>query len=194
MDGRKDGVCAAVAAAGHFQILSGGDALGAVFYGTPVSDYHALVAPAIAQDVGQQLFVLRAVGAVELVVGSHHAQGLCLFDHRLKGGKVDLVQGALVHHAVACHPVGLLIVGGKMLDATAHTVALDAVDQCRPHLTAEIGILAEILKVASAQGAALDVQAGTKQQGQILGAALVAQRFTELFCQSCIEAGSNRCT
>ena len=60
------------------------------------------------------------------------------------------MQGALVHHAVTDHAVGLLIVGGKMLDAAAHTVALDALDQRRPHLTAEIGVLAEILKVASA--------------------------------------------
>ena len=134
------------------------------------------------------------MGAVELVVGGHHAQRLCLFDHRFKGGKIDLVQGALVHHAVADHPVGLLIVGGKMLDAAAHTIALDAVDQCRAHLTAEIGVFAEILKVASAQRAALDVQTGAKQQGQILGAALVAQRFAQLFCQSGVKAGSHRRT
>ena len=101
-------------------------------------------------------------------------------------------RGALVHHAVADHPVGLLIVGGKMLDAAAHTIALDAVDQCRAHLTAEIGVFAEILKVTSAQRAALDVQTGAKQQGQILGAALVAQRFAQLFCQSGVKAGSHR--
>ena len=150
LDGGKDRVCAAAASAGHFQILPCGDALGTVLHCAPVGDHHALVAPAFAQDVGQQLLVLRAVGAVEFVVGGHHAQRLCLFDHRFKGGKIDLVQGALVHHAVTDHAVGLLIVGGKMLDATAHTVALDALDQRRPHLTAEIGVLAEILKVASA--------------------------------------------
>ena len=132
--------------------------------------------------------------AVEFVVGGHHTHGLCLFDHRLKGGQIDFVQGALVHHAVADHAVSLLIVGGKMLDAAADTIALDAVDQCRTHLTAEIRVLAEILKIASAQRASLDVQAGAQQQRQLLGAALVAQRFTQLFCQSRIKAGSHRRT
>ena len=34
--------------------------------------------------------------------GDHHAQRLCLFDHRFKGGKIDLVQGALVHPRRRC--------------------------------------------------------------------------------------------
>ena len=44
----------AAASAWHFQILSDGDAFGAVFYGAPVGHDHALIAPAFAQDVGQK--------------------------------------------------------------------------------------------------------------------------------------------
>ena len=74
------------------------------------------------------MFALVGVGVVHLVVGGHDGLGVRFFDHNFKGGEVQLPQGALVQHRVACHAAQLLTVGGKVLGAGGNAVFLNAAD------------------------------------------------------------------
>ena len=115
--------------AGHLQLKAGGNALDTVVHRAPVGHDKAVKAPRPAQNVGQQRLVLARIGTVEPVVAAHHGPGAGLFYGSLKGGQIDLLQGALVHTAVHRQAAGLLIVGGKMLDACAYALALHTVDE-----------------------------------------------------------------
>ena len=173
-----------VAAGGrHLQGVSAAGALSAVVAAAPVGDHEAVKAPLVHQNVPQQFLVLVGVLAVDPVVGRHDGHGVSLFYGDLKAGQVDLPVGPLVHHAVRVHPKGLLAVGGKVLGAGCHTLALDATDVGRRHLAGQIGILGEILKVAPAQGGALHVQAGAQQHADALSLGLFAQHLAQLLAQ-----------
>ena len=112
--------------------------------------------------------VLVGVGAVDKVIGGHDGLGLRLLDHHLEAGQVNFPQGALVHDGIRGHAAQLLTVHGKVFGAGGNAVFLDAADVGRRHLTGKVGILREILEVAAAQGAALDVQAGAQQHRHAL--------------------------
>ena len=83
------------------------------------------------------------------------------------------MQSALVHHTIAHHAPGFLIVAGKVLDAAAHAGALHTADEGGAHFTGEHRILAEVLEVATAQRAPLDVETRPQQQRHILRLALL---------------------
>ena len=132
--------------------------------------------------------VLVGVGAVDEVVGGHNGLGLCLFDHDLKAGQVQLAQGALIHDGVAGHAAQLLAVDGKVLGAGRDAVLLDAADVACGHLARQIGVLREILKVAAAQRAALDVQAGAQQHRDLLCCGLFAHGLADGLAQGGVPA------
>ena len=134
----------------------------------PVGDHCAVKAPVPAQDIHEQVGVLVGVGAVDKVIGGHDGLRLRLLDHHLKAGQVNFPQGALVHDGIRGHTAQLLTVHGKVLGAGGNAVFLDAADVGRRHFTGKVGVLREILEVAAAQGAALDVQAGAQQHRHAL--------------------------
>ena len=175
--------------AGHFQVDSGPKALNAVLDGSPVSDHKAVKAPRFAQNFVVQQIVFRAVAAVDLIVGAHDGLRLGLFHCPLKAGKVNLVQGALVHHGVAVHAAGFLVVGGKVLHAGGHIFALHARNIGGGHLGGEVRVLGVILKVAAAQGAALNVYAGAQQHGHLFRLTFRAQGLANFLCQRTVKGG-----
>ena len=158
--------------AGHLQLKTGGNALDTVVHRAPVGHDKAVKAPCPAQNVGQQRLVLARIGTVEPVVAAHHGPWAGLFHGGLKGGQIDLLQGALVHTAVYRQAAGLLIVGGKMLDACAYALALHTVDEPCGQLTGKVGVLGVVFKIAAAQGAALDVDGRPQQDLHAVGAGL----------------------
>ena len=158
--------------AGHLQLKAGGNALNTVVHRAPVGHDKAVKAPRPAQNVGQQRLVLARIGTVEPVVAAHHGPGAGLFHGGLKGGQINLLQGALVHAAVYRQAAGLLIVGGKMLDACAYAFALHTVDEPCGQLTGKVGVLGVVFKIAAAQGAALDVDGRPQQDLHAVGAGL----------------------
>ena len=84
----------------------------------------------------------------------------------------------------------LLTVGGKVLNAHADIAALHALDQAGGKLGGQIGVFAEILKIAAAQGAALDVYCRAQVNGHLLVLAGVAHAFADLAQQIPVKAGS----
>ena len=106
------------------------------------------------------------------------------FLHRdLKPGEINFPQGALVHDGVRRHPPQLLGVSSKVLGTGGHAVLLDAPDIAGRHFTCQIGVLGKILKVAPAEGGALNVQAGAQQDAHILGRGLHPQVFAQFLAQ-----------
>ena len=156
------------AGGGHFQRRAVLYAEGVVVAAAPVGDHCAVKAPVPAQDIHEQVGVLVGVGAVDKVIGGHDGLWLRLLDHHLEAGHVNFPQGALVHNGIRGHAAQLLTVHGKVLGAGGNAVFLDAADVGRRHLTGKVGILREILEVAAAQRAALDVQAGAQQHRHAL--------------------------
>ncbi len=100
---------------------------------------------------------------------------MALLHRDFKAGDVNFPQGALVHDGVRCHPPQLLGVGGEVFGAGGHAIFLDAPDVSRRHFTRQVGVLGEILKVAPAKGAALDVQPRPQQDTHVLGRGLNSQ-------------------
>ena len=162
-------------ARGHFQVEAGGESQHPVVGGAPVRHDQPLESPLLAKHLVQQPLVLAAVDPVQAVVGTHDRPRPALAHHGLEAAQVDFPQGAFVHDRVDEHAAGFLIVGGEVLDARAHALGLDAVDQRGRHCAADQWILGEILEVPAAQGMALDVHARPEQHGDVLGGAL----FTE---------------
>ena len=180
--------CPAQTRGGHFQRRTVLHALHMVVGAAPVGDDCAVKAPLLAQDIHQQVMVLVSIDIVHLVVGGHDGLGVRLLDHDLKGGKVQLPQGALVQHRVAGHAAQFLTIYGKMLGAGGNAVFLNAPDVGGCHLAGKVGVLGEILKAASAQGAALHVQARAQQYIHPVRGGLLAQCPAHFFTQRRVPA------
>ena len=164
----------------HFQVQPGLNTFHTVVGCAPVAHHVAVEAPVLAQHVGQKPAVLTGVGAVNPVVTAHHRPGFCLLHGGFEGGKVNFAQGTLIHYAVAAHPAVLLAVAGKVLHAGAHTAALYALDKPGRRFARQIGVFAEVLKVAPAKRRTLDVHRGAQDHGNLLVLAGVAHRFAKL--------------
>ena len=158
----------------HLKIQAGFHTRHAVRDGAPVAHHIAFKAPLPAQHLSQQPGVFRGKDAVDAVVRAHDRPGLFLLDGGLKGGEVDFAQCALIHVGARAHAPVLLRVDREVLDAGAHVPALDAVDQGRGHLTGQIRILREVLKVAAAEGRALDVDRRPEDDGELFVLAGIA--------------------
>ncbi len=157
----------------------------------PVGDDGAVKAPGIPQDLLEQMGVLVGVSTVDQVVAGHDGLGMALGDGDLKVGEVEFPQGALIHHRVGGHAAQFLAVGGKMLGAGGNAVLLNAADVSGGHLARQVGVLREIFKVPSAQRAALGVQAGAQQYGNVLRSGFLAQRPADLLAQGRVPAAGN---
>jgi hypothetical protein len=174
----------------HLQVKTRFQAFHTVIGGTPVTDDVPLKAPLIPQDVGEQHLVFGSIHAVDLVVAAHHRFGLGALDGFLKGGQVDLMQRTLREVRGDGQAAGLLIVGGKVLDGGPHAPALYAANVRSGQLTGQIRVLRNVLEIAAAQRAALDVNGGPQQDADILGLALVAQNLTHVLQKVRVKAGT----
>ena len=141
----------------------------------PVGHDQALVAPFVAQHLGEQPVVLARVHAVDLVVGAHHGPRPGLGDHPLEGAQVHLAQGALVDVGADPHPVGLLVVDREVLQRRADAAALQAAHPRGGQHAGQQRVLGEVLEVAAAERAALEVDARAEQHRDVHRAALVAE-------------------
>ena len=161
-------------AAGHHQVAprpKGGDS---VRDATPVGDHRAVKAPLLPENVRQELPVLGAVDAVDLVVGAHHGGRAALPDHDLKGGEIELPQGPLIQHAVGGEALVLLAVAGEVFHAGPRPGGLEPPDPGGPQLPRQKRVLGEVLKIAAAQGAALEVHPRPQHQVNALSHGLLA--------------------
>ncbi len=165
---------AAPAAAGHLEVEAGAHRGDRVVDAAPVGDDEAVVAPVVAQDLGEQPGVLAGVHAVDAVVGRHDGRRLGLDDDALERRQVDLAQRPRVDVGADLHPVGLLVVGREVLHRRADALRLQPRDVRGAEDAAEQGVLGDVLEVAAAQRRPLDVDAGAEHHVHAEGARLAA--------------------
>mmetsp|Transcript_24754 Transcript_24754/g.74957 ORF Transcript_24754/g.74957 Transcript_24754/m.74957 type:complete len:559 (-) Transcript_24754:259-1935(-) len=177
---------------GHLEVDAGEEALDAVGDRAPVREEEPLEAPLAPQQRVVQPVVLRALLAVEPVVGAHDCPRLRARDGRLKGGQIDLPQRALVDLRVDRHAVGLLVVGRKVLDRRAHPLTLHALDKTRRKLAREQRVLGKVLEVPAAERVALDVDARAEQHAHAQREALAPERLAHQHCQRRVPRGCER--
>ena len=164
-----------------------------VVAGAPVRHHIAFEAPLLAQDIREQMGIFIGIHAVDQIVAGHDGLGIALFHRDLKAGQIDLPQSPLIQHRVRGHPAQLLRVDSKVLGAGAHAAPLDALYVGGRHFTGKVGILGKILKIPSAQGAALDIQTGTKDHMDIVSRCLLSQSPSQLLSQLRIPGVGHSC-
>ena len=136
---------------------------GTVLTAEPVGHDSTLVAPFIAQDGLHKVFALGSIGPVDVIVRGHHRPGLAFLNGNLKTLQVDFTQGTLGDVRIVVHAVGLLVIGGKVLDARAHAVTLNTFDVGGCSLTDYQRVLTVVLEIAAAQRVAHDVHGWSQQ-------------------------------
>ena len=176
----------------HLEVEPCFQALHAVGDGVPVAHDKAVESPLVTENVRQEPLVLRSVHPVDLVVRAHHGRGLCVFDHLLKRGEIDLPQRSLAHFGGDGHPARLLVVGGKVLDAHPRPLTLHALNKGTGKLARKKRIFGKILKVAPAQRRTLDVDGRSQQNGNALRAALFSERAPHLAKERAVEGARRR--
>ena len=135
------------------------------------------------------MLVLVCVGTVDEVVGAHDRSRLSGAAHDLESGQVDLTHRALVHDGIRGHAAQFLRVDGEVLGAGCGTRGLDSFDEADGHASGKDRVLGKVLKVASAQRRALDVEAGTEQNVDAEATGLDTQRLAHLTRQVGVPGG-----
>ena len=141
------------------KVVPGGNLCRSVAFSGPVGHHQPLEAPFVAQDFRQQTAVLLGMGAVQAVVRRHHGPGPGFLYDYLEIAQVQPAQGLLGHAGIVPEAVGLLVVGGKVLDGGSDSPGLHSVHVSSGNAPAQHRILGEILEVPAAQRVAVDVHA-----------------------------------
>ena len=150
------------AAAGHGEVAAGAEGGEPVGQRAPVGYDEAAEAPLAAEYVREQAAVVAAIDAVEPVVRAHDRAGAAALHGALEGGEVYLAERALVHDAVGAEARELLRIRGEVLGAGRGALGLHAAYECGGELAGEERVLAVVLEVPPAEGAALYVDAGAQ--------------------------------
>ena len=145
--------------------------------GAPIAHDDAFIPPFVAQHVGEQPAVLCGMHAVDAVVGAHDGPWLGGFDDVFEGREVDLAQRPLGDVGADAQAVGLLIVGGKVLERGAHALGLHAGDDTYGLMAGQIWVFGPVFEAAAAERVALDVDAGAEDDGHLLLDAFLAHGF-----------------
>ena len=118
--------------------------------------------------------------AVDAVVGAHDGPWLGGFDDVFECREVDFAQRTLGDVGADAQPVGLLAVGGEMLERSAHALGLHACDDADCLMAGQIRVFGPVFEAAAAKRVALDVHAGTENYGNLLLNAFFGHGFADL--------------
>jgi hypothetical protein len=97
----------------------------------PITHDKSVELPFIPKDLLQQLFMGRAMCAIDLVVSCHDRPWFTFANGDLEWLQMDFSQRSFRNDFVNHESSRLLVVGGIMLDTCANAFALKAVDVCR---------------------------------------------------------------
>ena len=89
---------------------------------------------------------------IEEIITIHNSTYVSLLHCLAKGREIDFLQSSLINIRTGVMTTPLLIVATKMLDGCHHSPALNALYVLTGYLRSEIGILAEIFIITTAQG------------------------------------------
>ena len=145
--------------------------------GAPIAHDDAFIPPFVAEHVGEQPAVLCGMHAVDAVVGAHDGPWLGGFDDVFEGREVDFAQRALGDVGGYAQAVGFLVVGREVLERGAHALGLHAGDDADCLMAGQIRVFGPVFEAAAAERVALDVDAGTEDDGHLLLDAFLAHGF-----------------
>ena len=106
--------------------------------------------------------------------------------------EVDLAECTLIYDGVHRHAALLLGVHGEVLDTGVDALALNALYIRSCHFARHIGILREILEVAPAEGAPLDIHAGPEQDIDAHCLCFFSERLTDFHTEVPVPAVRHR--
>ena len=109
--------------------------LGSIVATAPIRNNDTLETPLITQDGFEQTSILRGVATIDIVVRGHNHPRLRLLDRNLEVFEIYLTQGSLRNTGIIMEAIELLIIHGKVLWTSTHTLALDSVYHSGRHLT-----------------------------------------------------------
>ena len=164
----------------HFEVEARVEGGHAVVVGAPVAHDDALEAPFVAQHVGEQPVILGGMYAIDAVVCAHDGPRLGFLDDVFECREVDFAQRTLRDVGADAQTVGLLVVGGEMLERSAHALGLHACDNANGLMACQIRVFGPVFEAAAAKRVALDVHARTEDYGDLLLNALFGHGFADL--------------
>ncbi len=157
----------------------------------PVRHHDAVEAPLALERLGEQR-ALRHRRAVDAVVGGHERPGRGEAPDVLERREVELAQRALVDLRVDGHPVGLGLVGDVVLDGRGDTARLHAAHVRRADPAAQERVLGEVLEVAAAERAAVEVHARREEDVDVLAAGLGGEQAAQALDEPLVPARRER--
>ena len=152
----------------HFKVEAGVEGSDTVMVCTPVAHDDTFEAPFVTQHVGEQPVVLRGMHTVDTVVGAHDGPRLSFLDDVLKSREVDFAQRALGDVGADAQAIGLLVVGGEVLERSADALGLHARNDANGLMAGQIRIFGPVFEATAAERVALDVDAGAENHGHLL--------------------------
>ncbi len=158
----------------------------------PVSHHHPFKSPFVAQKCSLQLRILGGINTIHIVIGRHDGPGFRFFHCDFKTFQINLTQSTGRYLCIICHTVRLLVIDGKMLDGSSHTIALYTTYVCSCNLSTYQGVFRIILKIASAKRMPLDIQSGRQQHIRTIFQHLVADSFTHIFYEFLVPGRSKQ--
>ena len=129
------------------------------------------------------------VDAVHEVVAGHQASRLAFLHSGFEGGQVDFVQRPLVHVVADAVAVVVGVVAEEVLDGRCNAFPLGADDVVGGCLPCQVGVLAHVLEVASAEGRTIDVDAWAEDDVDATGAAVACNGSSVALCHLSVPCG-----
>lgn len=176
---------------GHLEIETGIDRLGDRVRAVPITHDQSVVLPLFAQDVVEELLVLRNVGAVDLVVRGHVCPGLAELLGDLERTEVDLSESSLRDDRVLAHSLVLLVVTDKVLDGGTDALALQTVDVGGSDRTGKRGVFGKGLESSTTKRRSLDVDCRGKKTDGVSRLGLGGEQSTGILGEGLREGGSD---
>ena len=172
----------------HLEVLAGGDRGARPHAEHEVAHHEPVEAPLALQHLGDEVVVVPAPLAVDLVVRGHHGGGAGV-DAAAEVREVDVAQVVVVHGDVDPQAGVLHGVAGEVLHARHH-VALGAPHEGGAHLAEQVGVLAERLLRPSPRRVAQQVHAHPGEQVGAERPALDADDVADPLLEVGVERGA----
>ena len=134
----------------------------------PVGGDHAVIAPFLAENADQHVAVFGSAVSVDEIVAGHHAPRMSLLHNDLELLQIDLTDGTLGSAGIGILAVGFLVVEGKMLYGCRNMCALNSFYHPGSLLSGKERVLGIVLKVAPAQGTAMDVHGRSQPHADVV--------------------------
>ena len=173
----------------HFNINTRGHQLFGIINRPPIGHYHAVKSPFITEYIRDQPPVFRRPFSVQQVISGHYRLHIRLFNGGLERRKINFMQCAFIDNRVAGLAQIVGIVCRKMFYRRQHAGFLAALDIRDSKPRGQERILAEILKIASAVGHAVQVDPRPEQDTESARLALLGHRLAVRIGKFGVERG-----